>query len=323
MRKAAYALADYLETGSIDWHRRSYSEKVLCEQFGAVICDFQMFIKPSLSAGSVRLVIEMVRHFLFYLEERGCQNVSGLDKSMIVDFIICESPKHSSNRVNLTWPLKKFMRYLRSEGLVDYDSDLLFQNPAPNRCKVLPCFEQEEMNRIWEAVDTESDIGKRDMAMMKLSLSTGLRCCDLMDLKLADIDWHKNEIRIIQNKTNTELVLPLMPDAGNALADYILHARPHTDNPFIFLRTRRPFVKLEAHTNGANIIRRYQKTAGIEHTVGDGKTFHAFRRTAGTNMLRSNSPFTTVSQMLGHTKLDSTRRYLSLHDEMLAECAWT
>lgn len=320
MRKAAYALADYLETGSIDWHRRSYSEKVLCEQFRVVICDFQMSIKYSLSDGSARLVIDTVRHFLFYLEERGCRNASGLNKSMIVDFIIRESPKHSGNRVNLTWPMKKFMRYLRSKGLVDYDSDSLFQNPAPNRCKVLPCFEQEELDRILGAVDTDSNIGKRDMAMMKLSLSTGLRCCDLIDLKLADIDWHKNEIYIMQNKTDTELILPLMPDAGNTLADYILHARPHTDNPFVFLRTRRPFAKLEAHTNGANIIRRYQKAAGIEHAAGDGKTFHAFRRTAGTNMIRSDIPLTTVSQMLGHTSLDSTRRYLSLHDEMLAEC---
>lgn len=319
MRKAAYVLADYLLTGIIDWKHRSYSERVLCRRFDAILTEFRMSIMPSLADGSLKLVTDAVRHFLFYLEECGC-GLEDLDMAVIMDYIIREAPKHTGNRVNFTWPLKKFMHYLRLAGLVGFDADPLFKNPAQNRCKVLPCFEPEELESIFGAVDTDSAIGKRDMAIMKLSLSTGLRCCDLLDLKLGDIDWRRNEIHVTQNKTDTELVLPIMPDAGNALADYILHARPHTDNPFVFLRTRRPFVKLEAHTNGANIIGRYQKAAGIMRTAGDGKTFHAFRRTAGTNMVCSDVPLTTVSQMLGHTRLDSTRRYLSLHDEMLAEC---
>lgn len=320
MRKAAYALADYITTGSIDWHRRSYSEKTLCDHFHDVLSSFQMSISGYLSDGSIRLMVDIVRHFLFYLEECGCREISKLNISMLMEFVIRESPKHTGNRVNLTWPLKKFMRYLRSEGLVDFDADPVLQNPVPNRRKVLPCFEQEEIDSIFDAVDTDTSLGKRDLAIMKLSLSTGLRCCDLLDLKLADIDWHKNEIHITQDKTDTALALPLMPDAGNVLAEYILHARPHTDNPFVFLRTRSPYTKLKTHTNGANIIRRYQKLAGFEHTAWDGKTFHGLRRTAGTNMIRSDVPLTTVSQMLGHTSLDSTRRYLSLHDEMLAEC---
>jgi len=320
MRKAAYALADYIATGSIDWHRRSYSEKFLCDHFSDVLGDFQMSISGYLSDGSIKLVVNTVKHFLFYLEECSCGEISKLDISMLMEFIIRESPKHVGNRVNLTWPLKKFMRYLRSEDLVDFNADPLFQNPVPTHRKVLPCFEQEEIDSIFDAVDTDTNLGKRDLAIMKLSLSTGLRCCDLLDLKLADIDWRKNEIHITQDKTDTALALPLMPDAGNALAEYILNARPHTDNPFVFLRVRSPYTKLKTHTNGANIIKRYQKLAGFEHTAGDGKTFHAFRRTAGTNMIRSDIPLATVSQMLGHTSPDSTRRYLSLHDEMLAEC---
>ena len=134
--------------------------------------------------------------FLFFLEDSGYHDVCDLtDTAPIRDFIIREAPKHSGNRVNLTWPIKKFMRFLLDTGKVSFDVSPMFMNPVPNRKKVLPCFEDEELNALFGAVDTSSAIGKRDLAIMKLALSTGIRSMDLRSLKLDDIDWHRNEIR--------------------------------------------------------------------------------------------------------------------------------
>ena len=58
----------------------------------------------------------------------------------------------------------------------------------------------------------------------------------------------------------------------------------------------------------------------IEHTVGDGKTFHALRRSFGTNLVKAKVPITTVSQLLGHRTLDTSKRYISLNDDMLRVC---
>lgn len=120
-------------------------------------------------------------------------------------------------------------------------------------------------------------------------------------------------------KTGTALKLPLTVEAGNAVAEYILNARPKTEVPYVFLRLRSPFDRLNSRTPAANIMLLYQ-SEGFRHESGDGKSFHAFRRTMGTRLIRADIPLTTVSQILGHTNLDSTKRYLYLHDEKLLAC---
>lgn len=321
LRKAAFALAEYLSTGQINWKRRHYGKRELSAEYQDILSSFKASIDKEISTGSVTLIMQMVRKFLIFLEDRGCYNISGIvDTVPIRDFIIIEAPKHSGNRVNLTWPLKRFMDYLFTEGKLSFNAGSVFMNPVPNRKKVLPCFEDEEIKTLFKAVDLTTAIGKRDYAIMKVALSTGIRSVDLRNLKLDDIDWRKNEIRIIQKKTGTEIVCPLLPDAGNALADYILNARPRSDSPYVFLRVRRPYTRLEASANGANILKRHRSKSSLEHIPGDGKTFHAFRRTAGTNLIRSGATLTMTSQMLGHNSIDSARRYLSLHDQVLSEC---
>ena len=108
-------------------------------------------------------------------------------------------------------------------------------------------------------------------------------------------------------------------DTGNAVADYILNGRPESELPYIFLTNRRPYQKLNRIV-GANTIKRCLGKTDIKHAAGDGKTFHAFRRTFGTNLIKAKIPITTVSQLLGHRTLDTSKRYISLNDDMLRCC---
>lgn len=154
---------------------------------------------------------------------------------------------------------------------------------------------------------------------MRLALDTGLRWSDISSLKLPEIDWRKKEFSIRQEKTGTALRLPLTVEAGNSIAEYILNARPKTESPYVFLRLRHPYDRLNSSTPAANIMLLYQSER-FRHQSGDGKSFHAFRRTMGTRLIKADIPLTTVSQVLGHTNLDSTKRYLYLHDEKLLAC---
>ena len=318
MRKAAFVLADYVQTGQINCSRRRYNERILSKNYAVLLQEFESSLKPILAPGSVKNIVQLIRQFLFFLEDNDCYEITAISHEHIREFIILEAPKHKGNIVNLTWPVKKFFTYLSEHELVSIKVDALLANPAPAHKKVLPCLERDEVSELFESAGVDTPLAKRDTAIMMLSLDMGLRGIDIINLLLSDIDWRKNELRIVQDKTDTALVLPLMPEAGNAVADYILNYRPKSDDPHVFLRTRRPYTSLRS--GGANIIRRYQKACGFEHHAGDGKTFHALRRTAGTNLIRSGAPLTTVSQILGHTNLDSTKRYLSFHDEMLSEC---
>lgn len=235
-------------------------------------------------------------------------------------FIIQSAPNHKGNMVNLTWPIKKFFSFLNDRHYSDLNVNTLLSNPIPARKKVLPCFSKNELNTLFSAVDTATVLGKRDYAIMKLAIGAGLRAIDIINLQLTDIDWRRNEISVVQQKTRICITLPLLADVGNAIADYILYARPSSELPYIFLRERRPYDKLGRGAAGANIIRRYQYKVNPNHKSGDGKTFHAFRRTACTRLIEASVPLTTTAQILGHRNLDSSKRYISLNDEMLRIC---
>lgn len=77
--------------------------------------------------------------------------------------------------------------------------------------------------------------------MLLLALRTGLRSIDISNPQLINIHWKANTIEIVQKKTGTPLVLPLLTDVENVIADYILNGRPYSQLPQIFLQTHAPY----------------------------------------------------------------------------------
>ena len=138
--------------------------------------------------------------------------------------------------------------------------------------------------------------------MVALAAWTGLRCCDIVALRLEEIDWRHDEIRLVQAKTSRPLVLPLPALAGNAVAEWILHGRPDCDAPEVFVRLQPPFVRL-GNSTGSTLLRRRLARAGIDHVAGDGKSFHALRRTAGTRLIESGAGQPLTAQILGHARM--------------------
>ena len=126
----------------------------------------------------------------------------------------------------MVWSLKRFFAFLNAAGLSDVRIDGLLARAAPRRVRALPCFTREETGCLIKGIDTGTPCGKRDYAMVALAVSTGLRCCDIVALRLDEIDWRRDEIRLVQAKTSRPLVLPLPALAGNAIAEWILHGRP-------------------------------------------------------------------------------------------------
>lgn len=320
MRKSTYVLIDYIENGSISWSRRKYNQTKLSTYYINILNEYECsLLNSDLSMGSVKLLIQMSNTFLIFLENKNICEINNIKLCHVKEFIISQAPNHKSSMINLTWSLKKFFAFLNTKEYSNLKIDGIVANPVPNRKKVLPCFSKEEINSIFESIDLSTSLGKRDYAIMKLSIETGLRIIDITNLCFSNINWRKNEITIVQQKTKNELTIPLSVVSGNAIADYILNGRPNSKLPYIFLTNRRPYQKLNRIV-GANTIKRCLGKTDIEHIAGDGKTFHAFRRTFGTNLVKAKVPITTVSQLLGHRTLDTSKRYISLNDDMLRVC---
>ena len=318
LEKTARMMLEFQQTQAVDWRRRR-PESGLSASTAVALSGFTESVQNELAPGSVRVVVGEVRQFLRYLDRAGVA-LGSVTAADVRAFLIELRPRHTSGMGNTTWAIKWFFRYLNEQGLVGLKVDAMLARVGPRRSRALPCFTLEETGRIVAAIETTSPHGKRDYAMVRLALSTGLRCGDMVSLRLDEIDWHLDEIRLVQHKTSAPLTLPLSAEAGNAIADWLLHGRPVCNAPEVFVRLRAPFTKLTGPT-GALIMSQWLTEARVSHEAHDGKTFHALRRATGTRLVESGAELALTAQILGHASVNSSRRYIALVDESLRECS--
>jgi len=183
------------------------------------------------------------------------------------------------------------------------------------RTAIVPTITKDEEDRL-----LQSSIGKRNYAMVLLAIRTGLRSVDIVNLELSSIDWRNDTINIIQKKNGKPLNLPLLANVGNALADYILHARLESELPYVFLRCLIPYSKLsDCYAISCNVI----KKADVRQEHDQRKGFHIFRHSVAAKMLSQEVPLSIISNTLGHGSVSSSKTYLSTDGAHLKACALT
>lgn len=312
-------LKELYKTGNFEWKVfNTEKESLLSCYYEKILTGFLSSLGDICRIGIFRSIAE--RYFLFLSTRGHCtiERVSPADiRCFIVDMSVCR-PKSMDDVITV---LRKLHTYLREEELLDICFEPILFVPRARGRKVLPCFSSDEINLILKQVNTETPSGKRDYAIIQLGICTGLRAGDITNLKLTDVDWKNNEIHLIQGKTKQPLSLPLEERAGNAMIDYILNGRPKSESPNMFLRSLAPYQKFHDGVSVACVFRKYLKMASINHTSGDGKTFHGLRRTLGTEMVVQGIPVTTVSQVLGHHSPETAKQYISLDTDGLKQCA--
>lgn len=321
-RKAAYTVARYFETGEFSWDAVTFiTRDPASAEYKELMASFKQELSQKLSPGTVRPEMIIVRQFLYFLEQDGVLDASSITSENVLDFVRREAANHRGSMPRLLRVMRNFVCFLRNRGIVNLDADRFLGTAGRCRQKALPCFTDNELKAIFSQMDRTTDKGRRDYAVFLLAVRTGLRACDIAGLKLADISWTEKTIRIVQKKTKAALILPLPVDAGNAIAEYILHSRPRMDSPYVFMRLTYPVPGIPVNPTLFNVaLRGYVEAAGIDRTGWDGKSFHALRRTAGTKMVVSGVPVSTVSQILGHGNMESSKRYIALDTENLREC---
>lgn len=320
--KVSEMLEECHSKGEISHHRslnwRPEKEHVL---FSGIVETYGQYRRNrGYSVNTIRGERYEVRQFLTHMQEIGYSDLSQIQRQDVAAYILSISSKRTSGMSDCLTRLRAFFRYLIEMGVISEAMLATLQLKTAIHKKVHTGFTNEEANRIIQAVDRTTPVGKRDYAMLLLARHTGLRAIDVTNLKLRDIDWHKNEVGIVQHKTQRPLVLPLENIVGNAIADYILNARPQGDSNYVFLRSRAPYESL-GHGNGTTIVRKYAKKANVPLPPNGQRGFHSFRRSIGVRMLSADVPLATISEVLGHSTSDSTKPYLSLATDALRMCA--
>ena len=248
IRRVMKVMIDYVANDIIDTATTAYGTKfVLNEPFEAILAEY--LASRTLHPNTKDDVVWAIRRFLYYLDQIGHKTLHCVTDEHVRKYLVLMSERLASGSLkNMMCYLKEFGKFARQNGYADFDFAPMFEVKVRRENKVYPILTDAELERTLAQIDTNTAMGKRDMAMIMLGLTTGMRAIDIVNLRLCDIDWLRGEIRLVQKKTANPVILPLMPKAGESIREYILNGRPECSSEYIFLTTKFPIRKFTDDT---------------------------------------------------------------------------
>ena len=313
-------LLSLMRTGTVDWRRQDtggISKKITDRTFRSELECFansleQEGVSPNTMSGYKRIVA----YFLLFCQKNGYGKLSDIRTNDISTFILSLYRDGRFRPSTIGSGLAGLRRFLSGNA---HTAQFLLEIPVhlPREVKIMEIYNDEELAAIRSTLSS-GVLTKRDTAVCRLLLETGLRGIDVCSLRLKEIDWEKDCISILQSKTKKTLVLPLRASYGNDITDYVLNERSQSGSDYVFLKTFAPFGRLGTGSI-YEILKKLEGLAGIkkeERPVGSRMTRHY----AASSMLRAGIPMPDISAALGHRNPNIVSVYLSTDARSLSAC---
>lgn len=301
-RKALRVLLDWLVvSGTI----REEVSRPAPERDPLVLGRFEQYLltERRLQPGTTAAHVTRVRRFL-----NGCcptGEVSVLTAADVTRALLDEGGSRRPVSVKkFGYSLRAFLRFCLLTGVIDRDltgATLVIRSPQPS---LLPVgVSPTQLESLLGACDRDTALGRREFAVIVLLARLGLRAGEVAGLRLGDIDGHHGEV-LIRGKGSREERLPVPAEVGEAVADYLIHARPaDTAHREVFCTHRAPRRPLTSPAVWA-IVQRTCERAGLEPFGA-----HRLRHTLGEAMVAAEVPFAAIGQVLRHEDPATTAGY--------------
>ncbi len=279
---------------------------------------FILFIKFELrlSHNTVTSYQNDLSNYLFFLKDKksinNIESISYLEIRSYISNLSKENKKPSSiNRCISS--IKKFHLYLFDNEITSNDPSELLE--LQKNIRNLPdTLTVDEIESIIDAVDINALTGLRDISILTLLYSTGIRVSELINLEFSNIFLEEDYIKIF-GKGRKERLVPIGAKAKKYIVDYMNIPRiPIKDknirNVYLSYRSK-PLTRMAVF----NIIKKYCLTSGLNKKVSP----HTFRHSFATHMLEGGADLRIVQEILGHENINTTEIYTHLDRTYLKE----
>lgn len=319
--KALWHLQEY---GTIHFANRSGKKKPFqcperfAKEYGIFLayCDHKNY-----TGQGRRSIIYPVRNLLTFLDVNDVPAMNDVSADHILKFLSMYIDCSQVYIRSLTAKLRVFFRCLYENRTLTRKLWHLLPNIKYVRDAYIPSsWDKKDVLKLLESIDRGNPCGKRDYAILLLVARLGLRVSDIRNLKLADFDWAKRKIHIVQIKTREPLELPLLDDVGWAIIDYLKNGRPKTDSDTVFVKHSPNGGPFSDRNTLHTILHKNMRYAGLEIPKTEHRGLHSLRSTLARTMLESGASLPTISEVLGHRSTLSTSHYLKINMEALRKC---
>lgn len=215
--------------------------------------------------------------------------------------------------------LRGFFKYAEEKGLCNPGLAYSLKAPRAYAREDLPSFVPWDIVRqILHSKKDAAGTGARNYAILLLLSVYGLRCSEVTNLKLKDIDWRNETLYLRRAKNCRPQVLPLLPAVGDAIIKYIKEVRFNEGgNEYLFLCKRAPHGQLSTSAL-YNPVRAELKGKGLKlRHYGP----HILRHACATRLINTGHSLKEIADLLGHVRLDTTRIYAKIDMENLRKVA--
>ena len=258
----------------------------------------------------------------FVLRQKGGADAD-LCAAEVTDFCIAYAAAHNvDSRRHLHTTLRRFLAFAHERQWIGADLSAAVPSIRLYRLSGAPRpIGPDAVDALLRSLDRDTESGCRDVAIVQLLHIYGVRAVQVRRLCLADIDWREDTIRFPVAKNGATICAPLLPEAGNAILEYLQRFRAgRSGGRELFLTATSPPRPLAESSISACIHRRI-RGAGIRLAPGVKAGAHAFRYACATRMLQAGCTVKTVADALGHRNLNSVQIYNKLDVDALRAVA--
>jgi integrase/recombinase XerD len=269
-----------------------------------------------LAASSAAQYVRLAGAFVSWLPD-GEQGVAALTGAQVTAYVLQRCPQCSGAQAKqIVTALRSLLRFLHADGHVAVSLAGVVPGAARWRAARLPVpVRRGQITALLDACDRGTGLGARDYAVILTMVRLGLRAGEVASLRITDVNW-RDGLLTVHGKGNREDVLPLPADVGDAMAGYLMTARPgRPASPYLFTCTVAPHGPLSTGSVGGITIRACRR-AGIP-VFGP----HQLRHALACEVLAHGAALEEVAQLLRHSDLTTTALYARADLPRLAELA--
>lgn len=216
--------------------------------------------------------------------------------------------------------LRTFFQFLVREGVQENNPAKLVATPKVER-KLPIHLSMEDAVRFIETPDLQTDLGRRDRAILEFLYATGMRVGELVNLSLKDIDFREKLVRVT-GKRKKQRILPFGEPALQALMFYLNETRANflnncppseRDDQAVFLNYQG--TRITTRSVGRMVDKYIKICTEINRDISP----HSLRHSFATHLLDSGADLRDIQELLGHARLSTTQIYTQVSMEKLIE----
>jgi len=260
-------------------------------------------VERNLSRNTVAAYSEDLKKLLNFLHVNNYR-LAGLDSEKIISFILFLKKQglSSSTIVRTLSSVRNFYKFLAGQGIMKTDSLPLIESPKVHR--TLPeVLNKDEVNLLIKNITGTRD-NIRNLAMIELIYGAGLRVSEASGIRIADINFEKNSIRITGKGSRERIVF--MNRNSLAATQRYLEARNKMKkaaaSPYLFVNKRGGKISRQS------IWKLIKKLNALSYT-GKNVYPHTLRHSFATHLLEGGLDLRIVQELLGHKTLATTEIY--------------